>query len=108
MQTVREQSGKGMGPAEYRSFSTQTQTPVSEYQTKRLKIVEFRSWSVCFSVIVVLTGMLKIFKLGITMDSITSFLFFSSLGGLAYFIYRIVTISRSPVQLKANILHELN
>jgi hypothetical protein len=108
MQTVREQGSRGMSPTQYRSYSIQTQTPVSENQVKHLKIIEFRSWSLCFSVIVLLTGLLKYFKLGITMETVTSLLFFSSLFGLVYFIYRIVTLSRSPVQLKSNQVHELN
>ena len=106
MQTVREQNGKGISPAGYKTY--QSQAPVSANQEKLLKIREFRSWSVCFSVIVLLTGLLKFLKLGITMETVTSGLFYTSLCGLVYFIYRIVSLSRTPVQLISKTPHELN
>ena len=108
MQTVRDPSGMGILPSGYVAYSAPTQAPVAEIQAKRLKIREFKSWSVCLSVIVLLTGLIKVFNLGITMESVTSLLFFTSLSGLAYFIYRIISLSRTPVPLNTNSLHELN
>ena len=75
---------------------------------KRLKIREFISWSACFAIICGLTGLLKFLKVGITMDTVTSVLFYLSLAGLIYFVARIIMMSKSPVQLHARNLHELN
>ncbi len=82
--------------------------PDSSSHSKRLKIREFMSWSVCFAVISVLTGLLMILKVGITMETITDSLFFLSLGGLIYFIYRIIVLSKKPVLFDASVPHELN
>jgi hypothetical protein len=106
MQTVREQapvrlSNSGFQPA-------QSQFRISENQVNKLKIKEFISWSVCFAIVTILTGLLKYLKLGVTMESVTSALFYTSLLALAYFIYRIVSLSRNPVQVKNNSYHELN
>jgi len=106
MQTVREQSRTGLSTSVFNAG--QSQAPVSENQAIRLKIKEFTSWSVCFAIITLLTGLLKYLRLGITMDSVTSILFYSSLLALAFFIYRIISLSRNPVQVKANNYHELN
>ncbi|HEY2348407.1 MAG TPA: hypothetical protein VGH64_05300, partial [Puia sp.] len=65
-------------------------------------------WSVCFAVVCGLTGLLKYLKVGVTMDTITSALFYLSLAGLIYFITRIIMMSKSPVQLHSTNLHELN
>ncbi len=104
MQTVRKQNMKSPG------FSSSiSNIPVSENQAKRLKIREFISWAACFAVITGLTGMLKILKVGITMDSVTSWMFYLSIVGLVYFIFRIISISRNPVQMmERNQIHELN
>jgi hypothetical protein len=108
MQTIREQNGMGSPSSGYLTHSAHPQALVTETQEKRLKIREFKSWSVCFATIVLLTGLLKVLKLGITMDSVTSILFLSSLCGLAYFIYRIMSLSRTPIRLNNPILHDLN
>jgi hypothetical protein len=106
MQTVREQAPVRLSNSGFKS--TPSQFRISENQVNKLKIREFISWSVCFAVIVVLTGLLKYLKVGITMESVTSALFYSSLLALAYFIYRIVSLSRNPAQIKSNPFHELN
>jgi hypothetical protein len=80
----------------------------SSKSEKKLKISEFISWSVCFAVVCGLTGLLKYLKVGVTMDTITSALFYLSLAGLIYFITRIIMMSKSPVQLHSTNLHELN
>jgi hypothetical protein len=85
-----------------------SQLPDSLNREKRLKIREFISWSACFAVIGGLTGLLKYLKIGITMDSVTSVLFYLSIAGLIYFITRIVMISKSRVQVHSNHLPELN
>ncbi|MEJ0080361.1 MAG: hypothetical protein WDM78_05255 [Puia sp.] len=58
--------------------------------------------------ITLLTGLLKYLRLGITMESVTSILFYSSLICLAYFMYRIFSSSRVPFQVKDDSHHELN
>jgi len=87
-------------------FSPSTHSQKSE---KRLKIREFLSWAACFAIIGGLTGLLKYLKIGITMDAVTSALFYLSLAGLTYFIARIIILlSKRPVQLHSGNLHELN
>jgi hypothetical protein len=105
MQTVGEQNM--ITPGYSASFS-KVQVPAN--QTNRLKIREFISWAVCFGIITVLTGLLKYLKVGVTMDSVTSALFYLSLFGAAFFIYRIIMLStsKSRIQLEGNNLHELN
>jgi predicted membrane channel-forming protein YqfA (hemolysin III family) len=105
MQTVREKA-IDTSPAQFGSGLSQS--PSSHDQEKRLKIREFISWSVCFAVVCGLTGLLKILQIGVTMNTVTSALFYLSLGGLIYFVTRIILISRNPVRLHANNLHELN
>ena len=105
MQTFRR-NNVDISPVQFNSgFSQQ---PISPIREKTLKIKEFMSWSACFAVIAGLTGLLKYLKVGITMDTITSILFYLSLAGLIYFVIRIVRLSRSQVQIHSNNLHELN
>jgi hypothetical protein len=106
MQTVRGQKIIDISTSGFRS--TFSQVPVSANQAKRLKIKEFISWSVCFGLVTVLTGLMKFLKTGLTMDSVTSILFFSSLAGLVYFVYKIVLVYRHPEQMNTHPLHELN
>jgi hypothetical protein len=106
METVRGQrrfriQSSGLSP----SYS-KTSSP--ENQVIKLKIREFIAWLVCFSVITSLTGLMKFLKLAVTVESITTTLFYLSIFAVAYFIYRIVSLSRNPVQLKSETLHELN
>jgi len=108
MQTVREQNGKGISVSGYRPYQNPTQTPVSVEQVKRLTISEFKSWSACFVVIALLTGLLKILKLAVTMETVTSILFYGSLAMLAFLIFRIRSLSGNPVPFKGDNLHELN
>jgi hypothetical protein len=104
MQTVREQ--EMVSPAGFNS--PLSQTPVSANQTKRLKIREFVSWSVCFTVVSLLTGLMKFMKVGVTMESVNSGLFYLSLAGLIYFISRIVVILKNPIRMNHHLRHELN
>jgi len=106
MQTVREQTPVGLSTSGFKPV--QSQFRVSQNQVNKLKIREFTSWSVCFAIITVLTGLLKYLRVGITMESVTSTLFYTSLLALAYFIYRIFSLSRNHPQVKANPYHELN
>ena len=85
-----------------------SQQPISPIREKTLKIKEFISWAACFAVVAGLTGLLKFLKVGITMDTVTSVLFYLSLGGLIYFITRIVMLSRKQVHIHSGNLHELN
>jgi hypothetical protein len=105
MQTFRR-NNVDISPVQFNSgFSQQ---PVPPIRAKRLKIKEFISWAACFAVISGLTGLLKYLKVGVTMDTVTSILFYLSLGALIYFVTRIIMLSRTQVQIHANNLHELN
>jgi hypothetical protein len=106
MQTIREPKTNDISPT--RVISSNTTVQLSANQTKKLKIREYISWSVCFVIISGLTGLMKLLKIGVTMDSVTSILFFLSLGGLTYFISKIYLFSRNPVRTNSKILQELN
>jgi hypothetical protein len=75
---------------------------------KKLKIREFISWSVCFSVVVLLTGLMKLLRVAITMEVITSTLFYLSLAALLFFISRIIKLSKTSLPVKRGHLPELN
>ena len=105
MQTFRR-NNVDISPLQFNAgFSQQPAPPVRE---KTLKIREFTSWATCLAVIFGLTGLMKFLKVAITMDAITSTLFYLSLAGLIYFIYRIVVLSRTRVHIPSAKLHELN
>ena len=106
MQTLREQGRIDLSNSGFQT--SQSRPTVTADPENRLKIKEFTSWSVCFGIVTALTGLLKYLKVGVTMDSITSVLFYTSLFALAYFIYRIISLSRNPAQVKRNNYHELN
>ncbi len=106
MQTVREQQTIDISPV--RHNSPMIPAPVSPDQVKKLKIREFISWSVCFAVITALTGLMKVLKVGVTMDTVTSILFFLSLCGLIFLISRIVSLSRNPVPSNPRSRNDLN
>ena len=96
MHTIRGQKTIDTSQTGFRtSFSTD---PVSSDYVKRLKIREFISWSICFAIITVITGLLKYLKIGITMDTVTSILFYFSIAGLGWFIYKIYSLSKYPVR----------
>jgi hypothetical protein len=113
MHTIRGQKTIDTSQAGFRSSFVAEQ--VSTNQVKRLKIREFISWSVCFAIITIITGLLKFLKIGVTMDSVTSVLFYFSIAGLGWFIYKIYSLLKYPIQGNNNpdlgnskALHELN
>ena len=106
MLTVREQSRIGKSDSEFKP--TPSLVDKTENQENKSKIREFRSWSVCFAIVGFLTGLLKYLKIGVTMDSVTSILFYSSIFALTYFIFRIVSLSKNPARIKSNSYHGLN
>ena len=106
MQTVRGQKMIDTSNSGFRSSFLKI--PVYTNQEKRSKIREFISWSVCFAIVSGLTGLMKYLKVGVTMDSVTSILFYFSLAGFIYFISRIILLSRNPVHVNGRNLHELN
>src|SRR6476646_1118722 len=111
METLQMQTVRGHKMVSSTGFNHSfTTSPVSENQAKRLKIREFISWSVCFGIVSAITGLIKFLKLGVTMVSVTSVLFYLSFSGLIYFIFRIVKMSTStaPVQANTQSLHGLN
>jgi hypothetical protein len=61
----------------------------------RLKVKEYISWSLCFAVVAGITGMLLIYKIGVTMSVITSILFYSSLLGFIGFTAKAI-LSAKP------------
>lgn len=102
MHTIRGQKTFDISHTGFRSSFA---NPDSINRVNRLKIREFISWSVCFAVITVITGLLKVLKIGITMDTVTSVLFYFSIAGLGWFIYKIFSLPKYPVQ--GNINHDL-
>ena len=106
MQTIPEQRRMDIQSTGF--LPSYSQTPSSENQVNRLKISEFKSWLACFAIVAFLTGLLKFLKVGVTVEPITSMFFYISLLAVAYFLYRIVSLSRNPVQVKTGSLHELN
>ena len=104
MQTVRGQKVIDVSADGFRT--SPSQYSVSN-QEKTLKIREFIAWSICFGVVAGLTGMLMYLNVGVTMESVTSILFYLSLAGLIYFVSRIILTSRKPVQM-GHPRHELN
>ena len=105
MQTFRR-NNVDISPVQFNAgFSQQPIPPIRE---KTLKIKEFISWAACFAVISGLTGLMKFLKVAITMDTVTSALFYLSTAGFIYFITRIIVLSRSHVQVHSSNLHELN
>jgi hypothetical protein len=105
MQTVRGQKIIDVSATGFRT--SPSQSPVSN-QENTLKIREFISWSVCFAVVAGLTGLLMYLNVGVTMESVTSILFYLSLAGLIYFVSKIILTSRKPVPMNTRTLHELN
>ena len=89
-------------------FTGIPQPPATSDQERKSRIREFISWSVCFAIVGGLTGFMKFMKIGVTMESVTSILFYLSVAGLIFFIFRIVLLSKNPANLKVNNLHELN
>jgi hypothetical protein len=107
MQTVREEaqvieiSQNGFNS----SFNGKT---IGKDQAKRLKISEFKCWTASFAVISLLTGALIYLKVGVTMETITTSLFFLSLGGLIYSVYQLIHLSRTPRTYSHSNVHQLN
>lgn len=93
MQTIRQTPQLADFPES--SFTAQiTRQLLAQKEVKSLKISESLSWIVSFSVILLITGVLKFLKLGVTMGAVTSGLFYLSLAGIAYFIFNIIRINR--------------
>jgi hypothetical protein len=106
MNTVREQARININSSGF--IPHYSPSSATENQSTRIKIRESVSWLVSFAVISFLTGLLKFLKIGVTVESITSALFYISLFSVSYFIYRIVALSRNTAQLRKGNLHELN
>lgn len=89
-------------------FTGMPKPPSVSNQARKSKIREFISWSVCFAIVAGLTGFMKFLKIGVTMDSVTSILFYLSVAGLIFFIFRIALLSKNQANLNVNNVHELN
>ena len=77
-------------------------------QIRKLKISEFKSWTVCFGIISFLTGMLMYLKVGVTMETVTASLFFLSLAGMIFSVYKLILLYREPARLETSSRHDLN
>ena len=106
MQTIREGKVEDIHVSAFKSFVPSN--PVLANPAKRLKQREYISWVVCFGIVSFLTGLLKFLKVGITMDSITSTLFYFSLVGLFYFLYKIFSLSKNKLSESSGSFHGLN
>jgi hypothetical protein len=107
MQTVRDNAKRiDKSPSGFPNSYPRIPDPTS--QIRKLKISEFKSWTVCFGIISLLTGMLIYLKLGITMEPVTAILFFLSLTGMIFYISKLILFSRHPARLESNSRHDLN
>jgi hypothetical protein len=88
--------------------STYPSIPDPTRQIRKLKISEFKSWTVSFGIISFLTGMLMYLKVGVTMETVTASLFFLSLAGMIFYVYKLILLSREPARLESNTRHDLN
>lgn len=106
MQTILGQKAVTISPSSFISGSSEV--PASANQINRLKIREFISWGVCFGVVTLLTGLLKVLRVGITMEPVTSILFYLSIVGLAYFISKAIRLSRAAPLVQPSDLARMN
>lgn len=107
MQTLSGQKTRNGSTSTFQSSVSPDVVSMNNH-TKQLKIKEFISWSVCLGILTVITGLLKFLKIGVTMDTVTSGLFYLSLGGLTWLIYRIYKLSKDQIQTNKVSGHELN
>lgn len=107
MQTLSGQKTRNDSTSTFQSSVSPDVVSINN-RAKQLKIREFISFSVCLAIIALITGLLKFLKIGVTMDSVTSGLFYLSLGGLTWLIYRIYKLSKDQVQTNKLSKHELN
>jgi len=100
MQTILDKTHDiGRAPSSFQTAITpETVLPVSK---KELKTREFISWAVCFAVVFLITGFIKLMGLETTMNAVTNFLFFVSLASMAYFIFRALNVSRKALGITA-------
>ncbi len=107
MQTLSGQKTRNGSAAAFQSSTPPDLVSINKH-AKQLKIREFISWSVCVGVIGLLTGLLKFLKIGVTMDSVTSGLFYISIAGFTWLIYKIYKVSKGPSRSNNMSKHELN
>ena len=107
MQTVRNNTTRiDTSPNGFPNVFPRVPDPTS--QIRRLKISEFKSWTVCFGIISFLTGMLMYLKVGVTMETVTASLFFLSLAGMIFSVYKLIHLYREPARLETSSRHDLN
>ena len=106
MPTIRHWERKIFTPSSFIPASVGTKLTID--QSKGLKIREFISWAVCFGIVTMLTGFLKILNIGVTMEPVTSIFFYSSLAGLAYFAAKAFRLSRTVTPQQPADLVRLN
>jgi hypothetical protein len=106
MQTIREGKIEDIHISAFKSLASYN--PSLANPEKRLKQREYISWSICFGIISFLTGLLKFLKVGVTMDSVTSILFYLSLVGVFYFVYKSFSLSKNNLRGNSNTFHGLN
>ena len=106
MQTILGQKEVAISPSSFISGSSEV--PPSSSQLKRLKTREFISWGVCFGVVTLLTGLMKLLRVGITMEPITSIFFYLSIAGLVYFMSKAIRLSKAAPPAQSPDLARMN
>lgn len=106
MQTIHGEKIQNIGLSAFNGIVSPA--AVMANQAKKLKIREYISWSACFGVIFILTGLLKFLKVGVAMDMVTSAFFYLSILGLSCFVYKIISFPKSYVEKETADFHNLN
>ena len=107
MQTIRDNTRR-IDISSNNFPTTYPSIPDPTRQIRKLKISEFKSWTVSFGIISFLTGMLMYLKVGVTMETVTASLFFLSLAGMIFYVYKLIHLTREPIRLESNTRHDLN
>ncbi len=106
MQILREEKTGEIRASAFKSPAS----PIS-FQAKPGKSLiknENISWLICFGIVSFLTGMLKFLKVGVTMDTVTSVFFYTSLIGVVYFIYKLFATPKISPRENTGSFHSLN
>jgi hypothetical protein len=106
MQIIRDEKLGGIHVSAFKSPASKNSYPTKP--GKSLIQNENISWFICFVIVSFLTGMLKFLKVGVTMDSVTSVIFYFSLIGVLYFLYKILFTPKVNPPKNTGHLHSLN
>jgi len=106
MQILRDEKIEEIRASAYKSPAFPNTIPAKP--GKILTKNENISWLVCFGIVSFLTGMLKFLKVGVTMDTITSVFFYTSLVGVFYFLFKIFSAPKISSRENDGSFHGLN